>query len=227
MTDCYDVNRADPVLVQRLMTWLVNPGGTWGDVADELGKLRQQCRVVPRPPAEVALDLARMLGSYAYAVAPGDARGVTFKLPDSAKLKDVLDLVVEFSYSAREHSGPTGAAAKESREDFAAPEGATSSPPSVPEAEPERQPSPRCGCPCGASFPTAAELRLHEDDCPGERPCGCEETEGLRRQVTALEGQLAALRARNFDLSLWLSSVRRKARAPEVQALFEEIDREP
>ena len=153
----------------------------------------------------VAMDLARKLGGSAYGTTPGDARQIAFNLPDGVSLREVLDLVVEFRYSAAaEDSGPTGAAAKESREDIAAPGGATSNPCSVPEAEPARQlrdmgsmrdaRRARFGCPCGASFPTTDELIDHQVRCPrtpngDPDPCGCEEAEALKarlRTVTSL-----------------------------------------
>jgi hypothetical protein len=126
--------------------------------------------------------------------------------------------------------GPTGAAAEESREDIAAPGGATT----------------------GGHPPLEERVRLLEDGIMGpgqlvprlwlrvdaleaalglgtkpapeatrdERPCGCEQSDALQKQ-------LEALRARNFDLSVQLSRIRKLARSPEVRDLFEEIDREP
>lgn len=55
---------------------------------------------------------------------------------------------------------------------------------------------------------------------PGERPCGCEDSQELQAQLTAL-------RARNFDLAMQLSRIRKLARSPDVEALFQEVDREP
>jgi hypothetical protein len=68
--------------------------------------------------------------------------------------------------------------------------------------------------------PDVAAPAEAEDRAPGERPCGCEDSQ-------ALQAQLAALRSRNFDLAMQLSRIRKLARSPDVEALFQEVDREP
>lgn len=116
---------------------------------------------------------------------------------------------IERELDRLEDSGPTGAAAKESREDIAAPGGATTEPdPFVP---PGTARCPNCGHPirvmlCGPGrqdqpsngrAPGGAEARTPSEPTPGpataleesapagggsrpdDRPCGCEETQAL------------------------------------------------
>ena len=164
MTDRYDPHRAHPDTVLAILQQLLDPsamqsGPRFWELA---GTLRDECRLSPATDGEL---LAAAKAYFAKYVQPHT---------NVTKEWAVLERIgVEVTGA---NSGPSGAAAKESREDIAAPGGATSE-----------------------DDPVAPE--------PGERPCGCEETE-------ALEKQLAALRARNFELATTLSRIRKLANEP-------------
>lgn len=180
MNRTYDPHRAHPDTQLALVAWALD-GGFDGPMGTSIGELmtalREECRL-PRTAAELdAVLLEKAKAYFAKFVQPHSDVNAEWAELEQAGVARVTPGVL----TAPAPSGPTGAAAKESREDIAAPGGAA----------------------------------ITEPD-----PCGCEATD-------ALKAQLAALRARNFDLSTQLSRIRRLARASEVEALFSEIDREP
>lgn len=111
-----------------------------------------------------------------------------------------------------------GLAVEEDRECYAIPHCHRCLPPPPPVTR-LAPPGPCCG---NADTPNPCRNCPIADEPaqPGDRPCGCEDSQ-------ALQAQLTALRARNFDLAMQLSRIRKLARSPDVQALFEEVDREP
>lgn len=139
MTDRFDPHRAHPDTVLALLQWHLEPSHASNHRGFELAQaLRAQCLLPPLPTtAELDRDVAAVARAWVL---------------DRAAHHSVYDRLLELcKLRPAEASGTPGAAAKESREDIAAPGDATSS--------------------------------------PDERPCGCEETEGLRLEV----GRLRAL----------------------------------
>ncbi len=185
MTDRYDPHRAHPDTVLALIEWQLAPEHTTESIRSVVAALRDQCRLL-RTQAEIALDIARLVvfgGSRTHGGAEVKSRVLLEFEGVPRGAARLSDLCTEFARAAppavvatAPAYGPSGAAAKESREDIAAPGGATSE-----------------------GDPVAPD--------PEERPCGCEQTE-------ALEKQLAALRARNFELAMVLGRIRKLVNEP-------------
>lgn len=261
MNHQYDPHRAHPDTVLALIQWLLE-GGFTGPMSDALPELlsalRDECRIDPDG------DLLHAAKAYfgKYFLPNTNVRAEWDLLERAGKVAVSSPAAPPPVVAPAPDSGPTGAAAKESREDIAAPGGATISTdsgvvgtvaPSMDErfqkelcrriVELEREVGllRRGELGPGQVVPMlwkrvealerAAKLEWSEDagtqpaeaeapDDPAPDACGCEQTE-------ALEKNLAALRARNFDLATQLSRIRKLARRREVEELFEEIDREP
>ena len=196
MNDRYDPHRAHPDTVLALTCWLLD-GGFDGPMGASIGELmlqlREECR---KPPTQEERDAALLRASKAYFTKffqPGAVNTEWAELErcgrDAVSPPAPLPPVVATAPAY----GPSGAAAKESREDIAAPGEATK----------------------------GAEQVAPE---PDERPCGCEETEALRRELTVwrakfsspavCERAIAAQRARNYELATTLGRIRKLANEP-------------
>lgn len=197
MNERYDTDRADPETVRALLQRVLAKSEPFGDV---VAKLRGECRV-PRARADIAVELCSKLGSSAYGWGPDwAAHTVTFNLPKGVG-PELLDLVVAFKNA--EDPPPSSR-----------PNTLTDHDRDVRPARPTEWASVTLAGPEGIPHTRPEEVPTEPE------ACGCEEVESLKAQI-------AALRARNYDLAMQVSHIRKLARAPEVQALFEEIDREP
>lgn len=181
----------------------------------------------PRTRAAIALEvmnkLAGKAGCSAYGFGPGKERQLTFNVPDGVGGKELLDLLTAFNNAEDPPPSSHPANALTDHDRDARPE------------EAEALPCPGCGrsmARVGGPGARRGWTCVHcnaagdpEEDHPDA--CGCEEAEGLKAQIAALDKQLSALRARNFDLAMQAGRIRKLARSHEVQALFEAIDEEP
>jgi hypothetical protein len=172
---------------------------------------------------EVLTLLAGDAGCSAYGFGPGKERQLTFNVPDGVGGKELLDLLAAFNNAEDPPPSSHPANALTDHDRDARPEDA------------EALACPGCGRPMarvGGPGARRGWTCVHcnaagdpEEDHPDA--CGCEEAESLKAQIAALDKQLAALRARNFDLAMQAGRIRKLARSHEVQALFEAIDEEP
>ncbi len=216
MSDRYDPHRAHPDTVLAILQQLLDPAAMQSKPRfwELVDALRDECRLSPATDAELLSAAKAYFAKYVQ--------------PHTNVTKEwaVLERIgVEVTGA---NSGPSGAAAKESREDIAAPGGATSEPEQALACPGCGRPMARVGGPGAHRGWTCVNCNAAgdpEEDHPDA--CGCEETEALKAEVAALKEQLSAHRARNLDLGIHLSRVRKLARAPEVTGLFDQIDREP
>jgi hypothetical protein len=152
------------------------------DVADELRAYRAETTPPLRSRDEVALEFMTKIGCSAHDGGPGKRDALTFNVPNGVTVPELLTLLLEFDRA------PEPAPAAEKPFLTCVDCGLTrDQEPTVAVRWDER---PRCNDCAAAWYRSnpgfANPLTDHDQDTREERPCGCEEAEALKDQVTEL-----------------------------------------
>lgn len=203
----YDPHLAHPDTVLELLQCLLDTNRPFGDT---VAKLRRECLLPVPVRTQAELDAAVAAQARAWVLADDAPASVYNALVDVCKLRP------------SEPSGPPGAAAKESREDIAAPGVAT-----IEAFAEDPLPCPGCGFAMarvggpgarrGWTCVSCNAAGDPEEDHPDDRPCGCEDAVSLAAELVRRDKECAELRDQ-------LATIRRLARSADVVSLFQTID---